>query len=362
LAAVLLLPLPPSEREKAFERTDFVTIGLLFPGVALLCSALALGRTVWWTEEAWIGWALIGAIVLIISGITVEHRRANPLLQTRWLGQWVIIRIALIALCIRILLAEQSIGSVGLLSSLGMGVDQFQALYAIITLASLAGLLTAIFVFRPQTPARLIQIACLSIAAGAFLDAGATNLTRPENAYLSQALVGFGALLFIGPAMAIGVSRTLLAGPQNFISWIVLFSATQNLGSLIGSALFGTFQTVREKFHSHSLVEQIMQTNPAAAGRLAGTAHQVDGVVTDPTLRSAEAIVLLGRQVTREANILAYNDVFLAIGVLACLLFLWGVSIETRMRRRGEISPIVLLAQRMAAMTTAAQKEGHVAS
>ena len=61
-------------------------------------------------------------------------------------------------------------------------------------------------------------------------------------------------------------------------------------------------------------------------------------------------MVLLGRQVTREANILAYNDVFLVIGILACLLFLWGVSIEVRMRRRGEISPIVLLAQRMAAM------------
>ncbi len=361
LAAVLFLPLPPSERSKAFERADFVTIGLLFPGVALLCSALALGRTLWWTEEPWIGLALIGSILLIGAGIAVEHRRANPLLTTRWLGQWVIIRIALIAIFIRILLAEQSVGSIGLLSALGMGVDQFQTLYVIITLASLAGLLTAIFGFRPQSPARLIQIACLLIAAGAFLDAGATNLTRPENVYLSQALIGFGALLFIGPAMTIGISRTLLAGPQNFISWIVLFSATQNLGSLIGTAVFGTLQTVREKFHSHNLVEQILLTNPAAAGRVAGSAHQVDAVVTDPALRSAQGIVLLGRQVTREANILAYNDVFLVIGILAFLLFLWGVSIEVRMRRRGEPSPIVLLGQRMAAMA-AGQKEGQAAS
>ena len=67
----------------------------------------------------------------------------------------------------------------------------------------------------------------------------------------------------------------------------------------------------------------------------------------------------LAAQVTREANILAYNDVFLAIGILACLLFLWGVSIEIRMRRRGEISPIVLLAQRMAAMAAAAPNEGQ---
>ena len=362
LAAVLILPLPPSERSKSFCRTDFITVGLLFPGIVLLCAALGLGRTLWWTEAPWIGWALIGSIVLITAGIIVEHRRANPLLQTRWLSQWVIIRIAVIALFIRILLAEQSVGSIGLLSSLGMGVDQFQTLYIIVTLAALAGLLTAIFAFQPQYPARLIQIACLLIAVGAFLDSGATNLTRPQNVYLSQALVGFGALLFIGPAMGIGISRTLLAGPQNFISWIVLFSSTQNLGNLIGSAVFGTFQTVREKFHSHSLVEQILLTNPEDAASLTRSAHQVDAVVSDPALRTAEGVVLLGRQVTREANILAYNDMFLAIAILALLLLLWGITIEIRMRQRGEISPIVLLAQRLAAMTAAAQNEGQAAA
>ncbi len=359
LAAVLLLPLPPSERQKAFERTDFITIGLLFPGIGLLCAVLGLGRTLWWTEEPWLGWALIGSIVLIGAGITIEHRRANPLLTTRWLGQWVIIRIALVAISIRILLSEQTFASVGLLTSLGMGIDQFQTLYTVVTLASLAGLLAAIVAFRPQTPARLIQIACLMIAAGAFLDAGATNLTRPANLYLSQALIGFGALLFIGPAMAIGISRSMLAGPQNFISWIVLFSATQNLGGLTGSALFGTLQTVREKYHSHSLVEQEQLTNPNAAGRLAGSAGQVSDVVSDPVLRSAQGAVLLGRQVTREANILAYNDVFMVIGILACLVFLWGISIEVRMRRRGEISPLVLLAQRIAAMTAGKPSEGN---
>ena len=361
LAAVLALPLPPSEREKAFERADFITVGLLFPGIGLLCAALALGRTLWWTSQPWIGWALIGAIVLITAGIAIEHRREHPLLTTRWLSQWVIIRIALVAIFVRILLSEQTFGSIGLLSALGMGVDQFQTLYIVVTLASIAGLVTAIATFRPQSPARGIQAACLLIALGAFLDAGATNLTRPANLYLSQALIGFGALLFIGPAMVIGISRTLLAGPQNFISWIVLFSATQNLGGLFGTAIFGTLQTVREKFHSHDLVEQVLLTNPTVADRLSGSARQVGGVIIDPVLRSAQGAALLGRDVAREANILAFNDVFLVIGVLACLLFLWGVSIELRMRQRGEISPIVLLAQRLAAMAAGGAKEGQPA-
>ena len=362
LAAVLTLPLPPSERSKVFEKADFVTIGLLFPGTALLCAALGLGRILWWTSQPWLGWALVGSIGLIIAGIVVEHHRERPLLQTRWLGQWVIIRIALISIFIRMLLSEQTFGSVGLLSVLGMGVDQFQALYVVVTLASVAGLLTAIFTFRPESPARGIQIACLLIAAGAFLDSGSTNLTRPAQLYFSQALIGFGALLFVGPAMVIGISRTLLAGPQNFISWIVLFSATQNLGGLMGSAAFGTLQTLREKFHSHDLVEQIVLSNPTVADRLTGTASQIGSVVADPALRSAEGVALVGQQVAREANILAYNDVFLVVGVLACLMFLWGVSIELRMRQRGEISPIVLLSQRLAAMAAGSISKGRPSS
>lgn len=359
LAAVLLLPLPPSEREKVFEKSDFLTIGLLFPGVGLLCSVLALGRTVWWTDAEWIGWALIGSIVLIAAGIYVEHRRSNPLLMTRFIGQKVILRIAAVAFCIRIIIAEQTFGTVGLLTSLGLGIDQFHTLFIVVTLASLAGLVVAIVTFRPQSPARPLQIACLLIAIAALLDSSATNLTRPANLYLTQALVGFAALLFIGPAMVIGLSRALLCGPQFFISWLVVFLATQNLGGLFGTALWGTLQTIREKFHSHYLVEQVMAGNPIDAARLAAGAQQVGGVVADPTLRTAQGAALLSRQVTREANILAYNDVFMVIALCAFLLFLWGIAIELKMRRLGEISPIVRFGQMMMAKMAAAKQEGQ---
>src|SRR5262249_24562872 len=152
-----------------------------------------------------------------------------------------------------------------------------------------------------------------------------------------------------GPAMLVGLSRALLCGPQFFISWIVVFLASQNLGGLVGSALFGTLQTVREKYHSSISVQQVMLADPTDAAKFGGSAQHVAGVITDPTLRTAEGAALVGQQVAREANILAWNDVFLIISVLALLLFLWGVAIEVNMRRRGEISPIVRLGQAMAA-------------
>jgi MFS family permease len=354
LAAVLILPLPPSERSKVFERADLATIVLLFPGVGLLCSVLALGRTDWWFSAPWLGWALIASIMLITAGAILEHKRANPLLMTRFLGQWAVLRIAAVAFCIRIICSEQAFGSVGVLTTLGFGTEQFRTLFIVVTLASIAGMMFALLTFRPQAPARNIQLACLLIAAAAFLDSTATNQTGPANLYVSQALAGFAALLFIGPAMLIGLSRALLCGPPYFISWIVVFLASQNLGGLVGSALFGTIQTVREKFHSSILTQQVLLGSPTDAAAFGGSAQRVAGVISDPTLRAAEGAALVSQRVAREANILAWNDVFLIICVLASLLFLWGVFIELNMRRRGEISPIVRFGQAVAAKMAAA--------
>jgi hypothetical protein len=356
LAAVIILPMPPSERSKAFEKMDFLTIFLLFPGVALLCAALGFGRLLWWTDQPWIGWALAGFVVLVGAGLTLEHGRSNPLLRTRWVAKREILRIAAIAISVRILTSEQTFGAIGLMSVLGMGIDQFRTLYAIVLLASIAGIVAALVLFKPTDVGRPIRYACIAIAIGAFLDAGATNLTRPQNIYFSQALIGFGALLFIGPAMAIGISRVLVSGTQNFLSWIVLFSATQNLGGLIGPAVFGTFQTMREKFHSHDLVEQIVLTHPLAAQRLAGGTGALSGTIGDPALRSAEGAVLLSVQISREANVLAFNDVFLLIGLLALLVLIWGFSIQFRNWRLGLKSPVVELAERLAAASASASR------
>jgi hypothetical protein len=108
-------------------------------------------------------------------------------------------------------------------------------------------------------------VSAVLIAIGAFIDAGSTNLSRPEMFYFSQALIGFASLLFMAQAMVIGMARTLLAGPRNFISFVVLFSLSQSIGGLVGTAALGTFETVREKYHSHELVQDVVATDPQVA-------------------------------------------------------------------------------------------------
>jgi MFS family permease len=352
LAAVMALALPPSERSKAFERLDFLTFGLLAPGLWLLIAVLSQGQILWWTERAWLGWALAGSVALIAAALLVEHRRVNPLIDTRWLGTREMLRLILVATSIRILLSEQTYGSAGLMTLLGMLNDQMIVLNLIVVLASLVGLATAIVFFKPHRLAWPLTLATVLIAAAAFMDAGASNLTRPANLYLSQALIGFASTLFLAQAMVIGIARTLLNGGRNLISFVVLFGLSQSVGGLLGTSLLGTFQVIRAKFHYHELVQNLVMTDPAVAARVRAGGGALGGVVGDPVLRGAEGTLLLAQQVAREANILAFNDVFLLVGMLAVLACLWGLAIRWSIWRRGEESPVVQLQRKMAEQAT----------
>ena len=324
LACVLALKLPPGDRIKTFEPLDFLTFSLFAPGVALLCAVLSLGRFGWWTETAWLGWALAGAIVLITAGFAVEHHRARPLLNTRWLTSASIIRLGVAITLIRIVLSEQATGAVGFLTALGMTNDQMQGLFGVVLLGSVAGLAASAMTIHPKRIAMPIVVSLILMTIGALIDAHATNLTRPANMYVSQFLLGFGGTFFLGAAMLSGMSG-VIAEPRNLISFSVLFGMAQNLGGLLGAALLGTFQIVREKFHSSILVESLTLQNPLVAARIQGSAGATSGVLADPALRNAEAVVSLGAAATREANVLAYNDVFLLIACIAIGTLIWAM-------------------------------------
>ena len=358
LAAVLALPLPPSEREKAFERTDFITIGLLFPGFALLCAALALGRTLWWTSQPWIGWALIGAIVLITAGIMIEHRRDASVAddEVAWPMDHPPHRTHRVF--VRILLSEQTFGSIGLLSALGMGVDQFQTLVChrdagFDRRAGYSDRDISPAVASPRDPGRVP-----ADRRGGLHGCGSDQPDEAGQPLREPGIDWFWRHAFHRPRNGDRhfSHPSCRAAELHQLDRIIQRHARTSAACL-GSAIFGTLQTVREKFHSHVLVEQVLLTNPTVADRLSEAHASLSGVITDPLLRSAQGAALVGRDVAREANILAYNDVFMVIGILACLMFLWGISIELRMRRRGEISPIILLVQRLAAMASGGAKE-----
>jgi MFS family permease len=322
LGAVLLLKLPPGDRIKAFRPTDFVTFALFAPGMALLCMVLTFGRIFWWTEQAWIGVALAVSIFLLAAAMCVEHNRSNPLLNLRWLTNRSILRVALSLLLVRIVLSEQSVGAVGFLRAVGLDNNQMQSLFLCVLAATVAGIVVSALTVNVKHLMAPQVIALVLMALGAWMDAHATNQTRVEQMYLSQSLLAFGGTLFIGPSL-ISMIVTVIGNPGALISFSVLFGLTQNLGGLIGSALVGTFQIMREKFHSSTIVEGLSSLDPLVAGRIQSGAAAAGQLLADPAARTRQSLASLAASATREANILAYNDVFLMIALIAAVSATW---------------------------------------
>ncbi|MCF5805632.1 MULTISPECIES: MFS transporter [Pseudomonas syringae group] len=322
LGCVLMLKLPPGDRFKAFEKLDFLTFGLLSTGFALLCAVLSLGRIEWWLEEPWIGVASAASIALICAGLAIEHNRCNPLLITRWLGSGAILRLGLAVILFRVVLSEQSVGAVGFLQALNMGSQQLHTLYLVMLLGSVAGLAVSALTINPAHLIKPLLISLAMMAMGAWMDSHSTNLTRQSNMYLSQFLLAFGGTFFLGPTLVLGISG-VLANPRNMVSFSVLFGITQNIGGLIGAAALGTFQVVREKFHSSHIVEHLTLIDPLVQARLLGYSASYSSVIADPSLRNIQGIRAMATAATREANVLAYNDVFMLIALIAVLTMIW---------------------------------------
>lgn len=317
LTTVLLAPLPPNERSRAFEWTDLLSITLLVPGIVIGCEVLSLGRVLWWSDTPLLGELLSASVILVALGCMVEINRQRPLLQLRWLSTVNIARFVGIAILMRMALAEQTFGSVGLLSATSLNNDQFHTLFGLIALSMLAGIVAAVLTLKEERLPYQIMAAALCIALGALLDSRSNNLTRPEQLYVSQCLIGFGTTLFIGPAILYGFLQMMRKGADHFITIVVVFSITQNVGALAGSAFMGSYQVERTRVHANDLAAQLIGADPRVVTRITEGALSSSSVVADPALRIAEGGSILGAAVGREATVLAFNDTFLLLAWLA---------------------------------------------
>ena len=337
LACVIALKLPPSDRRKVFEKKDFITFILLAPGLALLCAVLSMGRLDWWFEAPWIGWALALSLVLIVSAITFEHRRSNPLLNIRWLSSGSILRLGLIMLLIRIVLAEQNTGVIGWLQYIGLQNEQMTHLAWSIFAGIVCGIITSCLTIKPTKLAWPIITSLTLIIIASLLDSQSNNLTRPDQLILSQFLLGFSSAFFLAPAMLAAIGG-VIAEPRNLVSFSVMFGISQNLGGLLGSAILGTFQTWREKYYSSMLADQLTTLNPLVNERLQAYSQMYQNQIGDSALLSTQAVTQLQTVSTLEANILAYNDTYLLTAGIAAATLIWILWRLLRLRLTARLA------------------------
>lgn len=346
LAAIYALNPPPGIQVHSFEWKDFVSFGLLASGFGLVVAAAAQGRSHWWIDAPWIGWALAGGVVLIVAGAVFEHYRTNPLVDTRWFLSFGFLNFAVTILIIRMLLSEQPFGSTGLLTTLGFGPEQFFDLYAVVLVGAVLGVLVSAWLVNlsPMTVMLQIPLSLACIAIGAFIDAHASAATHPSNLYFSQFLLGFASSMFIGAAVIFGIFQLMQRGLGSVITFAVAVGVSQTLGGQVGAALLSTFQAMRAQHHLAYLTEGLVAADPQTASMLQMYGGAYGAAIADPALRQAQGLSTFAQQVIQQANILAFNDAFWLLGWASVALLVVNVltiahmAVQSRKQKAAQSS------------------------
>lgn len=331
IGLVIWLPIPPGLHVNAINCLDVACFFLFAIGIAVICAFFVQGRTLSW-DTPWIGWLLIIGIIFIGIAILIESKRKVPILDWHWISTKHILMFGLIGAIVRMLISEQTVGAAGLMASLGMTGNQLITFYTIMLIASLAGVLLSIVTFNIMDVRKPVSIALLGIAIGAFIDMGASVQTRPEQLYVSQAIIAFSALYFMGPMMLEGLVRALAKGPDHLMSFSAIFGLSQTLGGLGGAAFFSQFLTYRAKAHLTDIASHFSLTEPQFTQTLQHLSGFFTPFTSDPQIIQSKAVSLLISQASLEARVLAYNDLFTVIGIGASIAFIY--SVITRLYRR----------------------------
>lgn len=324
-ALVMMLKLPRGVRIQVFNTGDIIAFILLTTGFGALAAVLVQGPIVWWTDDPKIAyWLIIGMGALMLAFV-IEHHRKLPLVDTKWLTTIGLLRFLLASVLLRFLMAEQSWATVNFLRSMGMSSDQFIGLYGVIAAGTFIGGMVSAATFSPKMVFPQLLCAGVLIALASFLDADLTSDVRPENFYVSQFLIGCAGGMFIGPLLLVGFVKAMLKSPNHIAMFILLFTASQNFGGLLGTAFYSTYEKQQFNTHRQVLLADMPSTDSASSYRLAQYQASTRPVLSDPVQNAQSALTTLNQTINREATTLAFADVIRVNLYLAIFGILWGI-------------------------------------
>jgi len=317
-ALINILELPPGNTEKVFEKLDFLSFAFFASGLAALAVFLVQGRIQWWTTP-WLSYPLIIAVVTISIALWIETHRKNPMLQVRWMRSRNIIAFTITGAVMRILLSEQNVGAAGLLANLGYGNDQLITFYAVILAASVLALVISIFRTNAMDLRRPVIFAVALIAVGAWLDTDISLNSAPYMFYVSQFMIAFAAVYFMGPMVFEGMFRAIANGPAYIISFSVIFSISQTIGGLAGAAAIQAFTTIRTQIHYADMVSSLNLGDPALMAQVAGAGRILSTQITDANQANVAAMGQVLQGIQRQATVAAYADLFFLMAIIASI-------------------------------------------
>ena len=188
-------------------------------------------------------------------------------------------------------------------SSLQIGEVMFVTGVAMFFSAPLVGKLTNHLDLRV-----LLFFGLLLVGIGTLINANLTVESGFWQFFWPQVIRGLGLIMCLIPASRIALG-TLPAHEVGNASG--LYNVMRNLGGALGLALLDTVHDWRVDYHWNQLIPAIGSGRDIVVSELASYQALFEGHVADP-YRSG--VAMLAQRVTQQAEVLAYNDIFLWLG------------------------------------------------
>ncbi|MGB3619925.1 DHA2 family efflux MFS transporter permease subunit [Ketobacter sp. MCCC 1A13808] len=197
------------------------------------------------------------------------------------------------------------LGGVRHLNSLQIGQIMFVTGLSMFITAPIAGRLSDKVDIR-----YMLTFGLLMVGTGSLMNA---NLTADSGFYQflwPQIVRGIGLLICIFTAARIAMGTLTDAQLGNAAG---LFNLMRNLGGAVALAAMDTVRDIRFDYHWNQLIPAVNETRDAVSSQLFQLQHQFEGMVSDPYVL---AVKQLASRVATEANVLSFNDMFIALGVI----------------------------------------------
>jgi DHA2 family multidrug resistance protein len=305
---------------------DWLGIATMAIGLAALQTALEEGnKDDWFGSPFIVRLAVIAAIALPLF-VVIELKSSKPLLNLRLLAR----RNFGLGIASNFLLGFALYGSVFILPLYlariqGYNSEQIGEVLAWTGIPQLV-LIPLVPRLMKRFDARLVIGVGFALFAGSnFMNIFMSADTAADQLFWPNIVRAIGQALVLTPLSAVTTSGI---EKENAGSASALFNMVRNLGGAIGIAALQTFQQKREQFHSNILSNSVSLFEEATRRRIAELTDYFMNHGADQATAAHKAIVAIGTKIRFEANIMAFSDTFLLLGVALTVALIAGAFLK----------------------------------
>ena len=314
LIALLVIGLPASRgRSELLAHADWWGIVGLTLGLSCLTVVLEEGQRERWFESTLIIQLSVASVIGFMLLAVGQFTAREPVVYLRILRNRSFAMVFIISLVVGgalyglLYLIPQFLAIVA-------GYNAQQAGYVVLISGIPALLMMPLFPWLARTVdiRLLIALGLLCFAGSCFMNSSTlTGDSVGPDFTLPQILRGFGqffSMLFLNQA------ATNSIGPEYAEDASGLFNGARNLGGSFGLAIVSTLQERRTTLHVQQIGESISANSVRGQEYLRGLAAQLG--FGDAATGAQRAIQTFGREVERQATVMAFADLFWVFGVV----------------------------------------------